>query len=78
MIKLVKEKSVKISSNHRTKSKKKLLPIKEILKTVTSRVLIITLKFCKYSVLEKKMVKELSKMEKDKIVLRKVPPALFL
>ena len=55
---------------------KNLLPIKDILKTLPSSGINNYIKIFQRQGSRKTAVKELSKMEKDKIVLKKVPPVL--
>ena len=57
---------------------KNLLIIKNILKTLPSSGLNNYIKVLQRQRSRKTMVKELVKMEKDKIVLRKIPPVLYL
>ena len=57
---------------------KKLLPLKDILKTLLSSSINNYIKILQRQRSRKTMVKGLGKMEKDKIVLRKVPPVLYL
>ena len=57
---------------------KKLLLIKDILKTLPSSSINNYIKILQRQRSRKTMVKGLGKMEKDKIVLRKVPPVLYL
>ena len=55
---------------------KNLLPIKDILKTLPSSGINNYIKIFQRQGSRKTAVKELSKMEKDEIVLKKVPPVL--
>ena len=57
---------------------KKLLPIKDILKTLPSSGINNYIKILQRQCSRKTAVKELGKMESDKTVLRKVPPMLYL
>ena len=57
---------------------KKLLPIQDILKTLPPSSINNYIKILQRQRSRKTMVKGLGKMEKDKIVLRKVPPVLYL
>ena len=57
---------------------KNLLPIKDILKTLQSNGFNNYIKILQRQHSRKTMVKELGKMKKDKIVLRNVPPVLYL
>ena len=57
---------------------KKLLPIKDILKTIPSCGINNYIKISQRPRSRKTMVKEPRKIEKYKIVLRKVPPVLCL
>ena len=57
---------------------KNLLPIKNILKTLPSSGINNYMKTFQRQRPRKTMMKELGKMEKDKIVLRKFPPVLYL
>ena len=57
---------------------KNLLPIKDILKALPSSSINNYIKLLQRRRSRKTMVKELDKMEKDKVVLRKIPPVLYL
>ena len=57
---------------------KNLLPIKDILKTLPSSNINSYIKILQRQRSRKTVVKELGKMEKDKVVLRKVPSVLYL
>ena len=57
---------------------KNLLPIKDILKALPSSSINNYIKILQRRRSRKTMVKELDKMEKDKVVLRKIPPVLYL
>ena len=57
---------------------KNLLPIKDILKTISSSGINNYIKILQRLHSRKTMVNELGKMKKEKIVLRKVPAVLYL
>ena len=57
---------------------KNLLPIKDILKTIPFSGINNYIKILQRQRSTKTVVKELSKIELDKIVLKKVPPVLYL
>ena len=57
---------------------KSLLPIKDILKTLPSSGINNYIKILQRQCSRKTAVKEVAKMDKDKIVLKKVHPVLYL
>ena len=57
---------------------RKLLPIKDILKTLPSSGIVNYIKIQQRQRFRKTAVKELGKMEQDKIVLKTTPPVLYL
>ena len=57
---------------------KNLLPVKDILKTLPSSGINKYIKILQRQRSRKTALKQLGKMELDKIVLKKVPPVLYL
>ena len=80
MIKLVKEQKKSHLKYYQMVlyTTKNLLPIKDILKALPSSSINNYIKILQRRRSRKTMVKELDKMEKDKVVLRKIPPVLYL
>ena len=80
MIKLVKEKKKSQLRYYQMvlHTMKNLLPIKDILKALPSSGINNYIEIFQRQRSRKTMVKEHGKMEKDKVVLKKVPPVLYL
>ena len=80
MIKFVKEKKKSQLRYYQMvlHTMKNLLPVKDILKALPSSGINNYIEIFQRQRSRKTMVKEHGKMEKDKVVLKKVPPVLYL